>query len=103
LVGGMRIAFFNGRQDTSNFAHRRHRGDKKPRATPWPRSGDGVRNRSPPCASHLVGRQVLALSRRQPLSVPSAWPEILDFFGTTLVIEPSPGQLTSDAGLLPIR
>jgi hypothetical protein len=24
-------------------------------------------------------------------------------FGTPLVIEPSPGQLTSDAGLLPIR
>jgi hypothetical protein len=27
----------------------------------------------------------------------------LDFFGTTLVIEPSPGQLSSDAGLLAIR
>jgi hypothetical protein len=27
----------------------------------------------------------------------------LDCFGTPLVIEPSPGQLTSDAGLLPIR
>jgi hypothetical protein len=27
----------------------------------------------------------------------------LDFFGTPLVIEPSPGQLSSDAGLLPIR
>jgi hypothetical protein len=25
------------------------------------------------------------------------------FFGTPLVIEPSPGQLSSDAGLLPIR
>jgi hypothetical protein len=24
-------------------------------------------------------------------------------FGTPLVIEPSPGQLTSDAGMLPIR
>ncbi len=32
-----------------------------------------------------------------------AWPERLDFFGTPLVIEPSPGQLSSDAGLLPIR
>jgi hypothetical protein len=32
-----------------------------------------------------------------------AWPQVLDFFGTTLVIEPSPGQLSSDAGLLPVR
>jgi hypothetical protein len=28
---------------------------------------------------------------------------VLDFFGTPLVIEPSPGQLSSDAGLLPVR
>jgi hypothetical protein len=27
----------------------------------------------------------------------------LDFFGTPLVIEPSHGQLSSDAGLLPVR
>ena len=37
------------------------------------------------------------------MSVPSAWPQVLDFFGTPLVIEPSSGQLSSDAGLLPIR
>jgi hypothetical protein len=37
------------------------------------------------------------------MSIPSAWPQVLDFFGTPLVIEPSPGQLSSDAGLLPIR
>jgi hypothetical protein len=37
------------------------------------------------------------------MSVPSAWPQVLGFFGTPLVIEPSPGQLSSDAGLLPIR
>jgi hypothetical protein len=35
--------------------------------------------------------------------VPSPWPQILDFFGTPLVIEPSPGQLSGDAGLLPVR
>jgi hypothetical protein len=35
--------------------------------------------------------------------IPSTWPQVLDFFGTPLVIEPSPGQLSSDAGLLPIR
>jgi hypothetical protein len=33
--------------------------------------------------------------------IPSAGPQVLDFFGTPLVIEPSPGQLSSDAGLLP--
>jgi hypothetical protein len=37
------------------------------------------------------------------MSIPLAWPQVLDFFGTPLVIEPSPGQLSSDAGLLPIR
>jgi hypothetical protein len=37
------------------------------------------------------------------VSIPAAWPQVLDFFGTPLVIEPSSGQLSSDAGLLPVR
>src|SRR5215470_13731389 len=37
------------------------------------------------------------------MSIPSAWPQVLDFFGTPLVIEPSAGQLSGDAGLLPVR
>jgi hypothetical protein len=37
------------------------------------------------------------------MSLPGVWPQVLDFFGTPLVIEPSQGQLSSDAGLLPIR
>jgi hypothetical protein len=37
------------------------------------------------------------------MSVPFAWPEVLDFFGTPLILEPSPGQLSGDAGLLPVR
>ena len=37
------------------------------------------------------------------MSIPSAWPQVLDFFGTPLVIESSPGQLSSGTGLLPIR
>ena len=37
------------------------------------------------------------------MSIPAAWPQVLDFFGTPLVIEPSPGQLSSDTRLLPIR
>ena len=37
------------------------------------------------------------------MSLPAAWPQILDFFGGPSVPEPPPGQFTSDAGLLPIR
>jgi hypothetical protein len=37
------------------------------------------------------------------MSLLGDWPEVLDFFGTPLVIEPSAGQLSGDAGLLPIR
>jgi hypothetical protein len=37
------------------------------------------------------------------MSVPPAWPQVLDFFGTPLVLEPPPGQLSGDAGLLPVR
>jgi hypothetical protein len=36
------------------------------------------------------------------MSIPIVWPQVLDFFGTPLVIEPAPGQLSSDAGLLPV-
>jgi hypothetical protein len=35
--------------------------------------------------------------------LPAAWPQVLDFFGTPLAIEPSPGQLSGDAGLLSLR
>ena len=37
------------------------------------------------------------------MSVPAAWLQVLDFFGTPLVIESSPDQLSAAAGLLPIR
>jgi hypothetical protein len=37
------------------------------------------------------------------MSITAAWPQVLDFFGTPLVVEPSPGQLSGDAGLLPVR
>ena len=37
------------------------------------------------------------------MSIPAAWPQILDFFGRPLFIEPSPRQLSGDAGLLPVR
>src|SRR5262249_33666322 len=37
------------------------------------------------------------------MNIPRDWPQILDFFSTPLVLEPSAGQLSGDAGLLPIR
>ena len=37
------------------------------------------------------------------MSVPSTWPQPLDYFEMPLVIEPSAGQFSSDAGLLPVR
>src|SRR6516164_4985894 len=37
------------------------------------------------------------------MSLPAARPQVLDFFGPPLVIELSQGQLSGDAGLLPIR
>src|SRR5215472_11287360 len=37
------------------------------------------------------------------MSLPGVWPQVLSFFGTPLVIELSPGQLSCDAGLLPVR
>jgi hypothetical protein len=48
-------------------------------------------------------RQLLSAIHGQSLSIPSAWPQVLDLFGTPLVIAPSHGQLSSDAGLLPLR
>jgi hypothetical protein len=35
--------------------------------------------------------------------IASAWPQVLEFFGTPLVIEPSPGQVSSNVRLLPVR
>jgi hypothetical protein len=37
------------------------------------------------------------------MSVPAAWPQVLDFFGAPLVPGPSAGELSGDAGLLPVR
>ena len=37
------------------------------------------------------------------MTIPSAWPQVLAFPGTPLVIQPSPGRPSGDAGLLPVR
>jgi hypothetical protein len=36
-------------------------------------------------------------------TLPPARPQVHDFFGAPPVIEPSPGQPSGDAGLLPVR
>ena len=36
--------------------------------------------------------QVFSLPTGLPMNIAAAWPQCLDFFGTPLVIEPSPGQ-----------
>src|SRR5262249_50225058 len=56
-----------------------------------------------PVASNLWNWQTVSPSQRQTMSIPDAGSHRLDFFGSPLVVEPSPGQLSSDAGLLPIR
>jgi hypothetical protein len=37
------------------------------------------------------------------MSISAAWPQVLDFFGTLLIFERSPGQLPGDAVLLTAR
>ncbi len=37
------------------------------------------------------------------MSIPVAWPQVLAFFGTPLIMEPSQGLLSGDAGLFPTR
>jgi hypothetical protein len=37
------------------------------------------------------------------MSIAATWPQCLAFFGPPLVIEPSPGQLSGDAGRLSLR
>jgi hypothetical protein len=59
-------------------------------------AGQLVRDRSEPS-------EVFFFPLGLTMSIAPAWPQCLAFFGTPLVIEPSPGQLSGDAGLLPIR
>jgi hypothetical protein len=52
-------------------------------------------------ASNLMRCQVFSFPLRLTMSIAPAWQQCLLFFGTPLVIEPSPGQLSGDAGLPP--
>jgi hypothetical protein len=42
--------------------------------------------------------QVFSFPLGLTMSIAIAWPQCLAFFDTPLVIEPSPGQLSGDAG-----
>src|SRR5438105_1925844 len=81
----------------------RHREVRGPRRNLLSRLLSGFRNLCPPCTSNLSSCQVFSAPTEADMSIPAAWPQTLDFFGTPLVIEPSQGQLSSNAGLLPIR
>jgi hypothetical protein len=59
-------------------------------------AGQLVRDRSEPS-------EVFFFPLGLTMSIAPAWPQCLGFFGTPLVIEASPGQLSGDAGLLSIR
>jgi hypothetical protein len=50
-----------------------------------------------------VSRQVFAFPLRLTMSIAAAWQQCLAFFGTPIALEPSPGQLSGDAGRLPLR
>jgi hypothetical protein len=60
-------------------------------------------NPGPLCVSNLMSHQVFFSLTGTSLSIAIAWPQCLAFFGTPLLIEPSPGELPGDAGLLPIH
>jgi hypothetical protein len=62
-----------------------------------------IGNHGPLSASNLMSHQVFFTLPGIAMSTAAAWPQCLAFFGTPLVIEPSPGQLSDDAGVLPIR
>src|SRR5262245_31650032 len=55
------------------------------------------------CASNLMKHQVFFSLTGTAYEHSSRWPQCLEFFGTPLGIEPSPSQLSGDAGPLPIR
>jgi hypothetical protein len=48
-------------------------------------------------ASNRLSVQVDSLPRRLPMSLPFEWPQVLDFLGSPLAVEPSQGQLSGDA------
>src|SRR5262245_29907388 len=59
---------------------------------------DGLRVRLTCCTTASLDPR-----RRPSMSIQPAWQLPLAFFDKPLLIEPSQGQLTSDAGLLPFR
>src|SRR5262249_54957175 len=61
------------------------------------------RNPRPAVASNSLTRRLVSQLRRLAMSLPAAWPQVLDIFGAPLVLKPSEGQLSGDAGLLPVR
>src|SRR5207247_595136 len=65
-----------------------------------PRSCGGLRNRAGPGTSNRVSRQVIAATGE---TADDYTPRLTASPGLLWHPEPSPGQRTSDAGLLPVR
>jgi len=88
-------------EDAGDVTHRRHHWTGRALRIALPEFLSWV------TASHSLGHaegadRPLRQLGEQPISLPGGWPEILDFLGT-LLIEFSPGQFPSDAGLLPFH
>src|SRR5262245_7965540 len=67
--------------------------------SPWRR----WRERAGPGTFNPVSRQVLAATRDPPLSIPAAWPQVLNCFGTPLALSPAPGPPAAAPGCFPER
>src|SRR5262249_17234241 len=94
LLRGRGVALLDGGQDARDLGHRRHRKGDGLNRTTSPILWGGVRNLSPAEASHRLSRQACPQPGRHPISIPFAWPQVLGFFGTPPVVEPSPAVAT---------
>ena len=84
LLARVPIALLDGVQDLGNVTHRRHRKGDGLNWTTSPNLWIGLRDLCPAQASPLLTHQVLSTTGRQSMSIPAAWPQVLDFFGTPL-------------------
>src|SRR5262249_45823414 len=102
LLGGVRVTLLDGGQHARDFGHRRGTSGARPAAgRPQPGPLRGPEPWATPC---VLSAEPAAPGRlTETRRIPPAWRQALDFFGPPLVIEPSPGQLPGDAGLLPVR
>jgi hypothetical protein len=88
----VRVAGFDARQDARNFVHGRHQGACNSRRNVPAQPRERLRESLTQCVSNLMRGQVFSFPLGLTMSIAAAGPRCLDFFGTPLVIEPSPGS-----------